>query len=153
MRGISFASAPFAAHSIHLDSRGPRPMIAVYARVSSKQQDQRAQTHELRAWAKGQEEPAEFYSERESGTSMDRPEWQRLWADLLAGKITKLVCWRIDRLGRTARGLLELRDGDPSARAWTLKPRAVASCGGLCRHLRSTRPKSAPNANGLALPG
>jgi DNA invertase Pin-like site-specific DNA recombinase len=41
---------------------------------------------------------------------MDRPEWQRLWADLLAGTITKLVCWRIDRLGRTARGLLELRD-------------------------------------------
>jgi DNA invertase Pin-like site-specific DNA recombinase len=41
---------------------------------------------------------------------MDRPAWQRLWRDLLAGKISKLVCWRIDRLGRTARGLLELRD-------------------------------------------
>jgi predicted site-specific integrase-resolvase len=50
-------------------------MIAVYARVSSKQQDQRAQMNELRAWAKGQDEPAEFYSERESGTSMERPEW------------------------------------------------------------------------------
>src|SRR6516164_5569478 len=85
-------------------------MIAIYARVSSKQQDQRAQINELKAWAKRQDEPAEFYSERESGTSMDRPEWQRLWGDLLAGKISKLVCWRIDRLGRTARGLLELRD-------------------------------------------
>jgi DNA invertase Pin-like site-specific DNA recombinase len=41
---------------------------------------------------------------------MDRPEWQRLWSDLLAGRISKLVCWRIDRLGRTARGLFELRD-------------------------------------------
>jgi DNA invertase Pin-like site-specific DNA recombinase len=85
-------------------------MIAVYARVSSMQQDQRAQMNELKAWAKGQEEPAEFFSERESGTSMDRPEWLRLWSDLLAGRISKLVCWRIDRLGRTARGLLELRD-------------------------------------------
>jgi DNA invertase Pin-like site-specific DNA recombinase len=85
-------------------------MIAIYARVSSKQQDQRAQMNELKAWAKGQDEEATFYSERESGTSMDRPEWQRLWSDLLAGKISKLVCWRIDRLGRTARGLLELRD-------------------------------------------
>jgi DNA invertase Pin-like site-specific DNA recombinase len=84
-------------------------MIAVYARVSSKQQDQRAQTNEL-AWAKGQDEDVEFYSERESGTSMNRPEWQRLWSDLLAERISKLVCWRIDRLGRTARGLLELRD-------------------------------------------
>jgi DNA invertase Pin-like site-specific DNA recombinase len=85
-------------------------MIAIYARVSSKQQDQRAQMNELKAWAKGQDEEATFYSERESGTSMNRPEWQRLWSDLLAGKISKLVCWRIDRLGRTARGLLELRD-------------------------------------------
>jgi DNA invertase Pin-like site-specific DNA recombinase len=85
-------------------------MIAVYARVSSKQQDQRAQMNELRAWAKGQGEDAEFYSERESGTSMDRQEWQRLWQDVLSGRVTKLVCWRIDRLGRTARGLLELRD-------------------------------------------
>jgi DNA invertase Pin-like site-specific DNA recombinase len=61
-------------------------MIAVYARVSSKRQDQRAQMDELRAWAKGQEEPAEFYSERESGTSMERPEWRRLWRDLLADR-------------------------------------------------------------------
>jgi DNA invertase Pin-like site-specific DNA recombinase len=66
--------------------------------------------NELRAWAKGQDEPAEFYSERESGTTMNRTEWQRLWRDVLSGRVTKLVCWRIDRLGRTARGLLELRD-------------------------------------------
>jgi DNA invertase Pin-like site-specific DNA recombinase len=85
-------------------------MIGIYARVSTKQQDQRAQTNELRAWAKGQDEPEEFYSERENGTSMDRPEWRRLWSNLMAGRISKLVCWRIDRLGRTARGLLELRD-------------------------------------------
>jgi DNA invertase Pin-like site-specific DNA recombinase len=53
-------------------------MIAVYARVCSKRQDQRAQTNELKAWAKGQDEAAEFYSKRVSGTSMDRPEWQRI---------------------------------------------------------------------------
>jgi DNA invertase Pin-like site-specific DNA recombinase len=90
--------------------------------------------HELKAWANGQDEPVTFYSERESGTSMDRPEWQRLRRNLLAGKITKLVCWRIDRLGRTARGLLALRDelverriGFLSLReGWTLRRRAVA---------------------------
>src|SRR5262249_59815104 len=98
-------------------------MIAVYARVSSKQQDQRAQMNELRGWAKGQDEPAEFYSERESGTSMQRPEWQRLWRDLLAGQVSKLVCWRIDRLGRTARGLLELRGGLIQRRDRVLRPR------------------------------
>src|SRR5262249_61673529 len=100
-------------------------MIAIYARVSSKQQDQRAQMNELRAWAKGQEEPAEFYSERESGTSMDRPEWRRLWGDLLAGKVTKLVCWRVDRLGRTARGLLGRRGELGGRRGGVLRP-----CGG-----------------------
>jgi DNA invertase Pin-like site-specific DNA recombinase len=29
-------------------------MIAIYARVSSKQQDERAQMNELKVWAKGQ---------------------------------------------------------------------------------------------------
>jgi DNA invertase Pin-like site-specific DNA recombinase len=83
---------------------------AVYTRVSSKQQDQKAQMAELKAWANAQEGEVVFYSEKESGTSMNRPEWQRLWNDLLAGRIKKLICWRIDRLGRTAKGLLHLRD-------------------------------------------
>ena len=41
---------------------------------------------------------------------MDRPAWQKLWAGVLSGKVTKIVCWRLDRLGRTSRELVTLRD-------------------------------------------
>jgi DNA invertase Pin-like site-specific DNA recombinase len=88
-------------------------MQAVYVRVSSKAQDTKSQEPELRAWAKIQAENGEavqWYSDKFTGTSMERPGWERLWADVLAGKVTKIVCWRLDRLGRTSRGLVTLRD-------------------------------------------
>ncbi len=39
---------------------------------------------------------------------MDRPGWKRLEADMIAGKVAKIVVWRLDRLGRTAAGLTAL---------------------------------------------
>jgi len=39
---------------------------------------------------------------------MDRPGWKRLEADMRAGKVSRVVVWRLDRLGRTARGLTAL---------------------------------------------
>ena len=39
---------------------------------------------------------------------MDRPGWKTLEADMLSGKISKIVVWRFDRLGRTASGLTAL---------------------------------------------
>lgn len=88
-------------------------MQVVYMRVSSKAQDTKAQEPELRAWAKIQVENGEevqWYSDKFTGTTMERPGWERLWAGVLAGKVTKIVCWRLDRLGRTSRGLVTLRD-------------------------------------------
>jgi DNA invertase Pin-like site-specific DNA recombinase len=38
---------------------------------------------------------------------MDRPGMTALLADLRAGVITQVVVWRLDRLGRTAKGLLQ----------------------------------------------
>ena len=35
---------------------------------------------------------------------------ERLLADLRAGKVERIVCWRLDRLGRTTRGLCQLFD-------------------------------------------
>src|SRR5436309_998086 len=39
---------------------------------------------------------------------MDRPGFNRLLADLQAGKVARVVVWRLDRLGRTAQGLTAL---------------------------------------------
>jgi DNA invertase Pin-like site-specific DNA recombinase len=41
---------------------------------------------------------------------MERPAMDRLLDDLRVGKIERIVCWRLDRLGRTARGLCQLFD-------------------------------------------
>jgi len=41
---------------------------------------------------------------------MDRPAWNKLVSAMEAGKVSKVVCWRLDRLGRTAKGLTALFD-------------------------------------------
>ena len=39
---------------------------------------------------------------------MDRPSWKTLEAAIRSGKVNTVVVWRIDRLGRTAKGLTAL---------------------------------------------
>ena len=41
------------------------------------------------------------YSEQVSGTAKDRPELDRMMRDARAGKLSHLVIWALDRLGRT----------------------------------------------------
>lgn len=83
-------------------------MIAIYARVSSKKQDTLSQDGDLKAWSEAQSEPVRYYRDKASGKSFDRAGWQKLWADVQAGKISKIVIWRLDRLGRTALEMLQL---------------------------------------------
>jgi DNA invertase Pin-like site-specific DNA recombinase len=82
----------------------------VYLRVSSQSQDIKSQEPDLQTWAKAQAEPTVWFKDRFTGTTMDRPGLDKLLAEARAGKISRVVCWRLDRLGRTARGLLALLD-------------------------------------------
>ena len=82
--------------------------IAVYVRVSSKQQDTRSQMPDLERWATGQ--GVKWYRDKFTGKTMDRPGWNRLQAAVDAGEVSAVVVWRIDRLGRTAKGLTALFD-------------------------------------------
>jgi len=84
--------------------------VAIYMRVSSRQQDTRSQEPDLKRWAEAQDRPVRWYKDRFTGKTMDRPGWKKLDTDIAAGKIAAVVCWRIDRLGRTARGLTALFD-------------------------------------------
>jgi DNA invertase Pin-like site-specific DNA recombinase len=43
-----------------------------------------------------------------TGTTMGRPGMLKLMSDLQKGDIDTIVCWRLDRLGRTAAGLTAL---------------------------------------------
>ncbi len=82
--------------------------VAIYVRVSSRKQDLRSQLPDLERWAAIQDRPVQWYRDKQSGKTMDRPGWAKLEADLQAGKVSKIVVWRLDRLGRTASGLTAL---------------------------------------------
>jgi DNA invertase Pin-like site-specific DNA recombinase len=82
---------------------------AVYVRASCKSQDTASQDAELKAWVAGKED-VRFYRDKFTGRTMDRPGWSKLAADMKAGKLAAVVVWRLDRLGRTARGLTALFD-------------------------------------------
>jgi DNA invertase Pin-like site-specific DNA recombinase len=79
-------------------------------RVSSSQQDTRSQEADLKTWAAGQGEKVQWFRDTFTGHTMERPGWQKLWAGVEAGKIDRIVIWRLDRLGRTSLGLIKLRD-------------------------------------------
>lgn len=81
---------------------------AVYVRVSSRAQDTRSQLPDLRAYTSAKHEPVCWYEDKFSGKTMDRPGWLKLEAAIRRGEVGQLIVWRLDRLGRTARGLTAL---------------------------------------------
>jgi DNA invertase Pin-like site-specific DNA recombinase len=85
-------------------------IIAVYLRVSSRSQDTQSQEPDLKRWAKAQAEdqPVRWYRDKFTGKTMDRPGFNRLVKEVEAGKVSRVVVWRLDRLGRTAKGLTAL---------------------------------------------
>ena len=85
--------------------------VGIYLRVSStKGQETRSQEPDLKTWANAQPDDAVWYKDRFTGTTMQRPGLDRLLADVASGKIDRICVWRLDRLGRTAKGLMTLLD-------------------------------------------
>lgn len=86
--------------------------IAIYVRVSTRRQDTKSQEPDLRRWVEAYSDnaPVKWYRDKATGKNMDRPGWKHLEADIAADKVSTLVCWRLDRLGRTASGLTALFD-------------------------------------------
>jgi DNA invertase Pin-like site-specific DNA recombinase len=82
---------------------------AYYVRVSSQSQDIRSQIPEMEAHARGHDS-ARWYTDTFTGTQMDRPGWDKLMVDLRAGWIRQIIIWRLDRLGRSTSGLVNLLD-------------------------------------------
>ena len=83
--------------------------VAIYVRVSSRKQDTRSQTPDLKRWQDAYAEgEVKWYRDKATGKTMDRPGWQRLEKAIDAGNISAVVVWRLDRLGRTASGLTAL---------------------------------------------
>jgi DNA invertase Pin-like site-specific DNA recombinase len=86
---------------------------AIYARVSTGngQQTVENQLVELRRYVQARGwEPVEYVDEGVSGTRESRPALDRLVADVRRRKVDVVVCWALDRLGRSLRHLITLLD-------------------------------------------
>lgn len=73
----------------------------IYIRVSSVGQDHASQLPDLQRWEKAHDGPIVWYKDKFTGKTMDRPGMRRMLDALHAGKLERIVVWRLDRLGRT----------------------------------------------------
>jgi DNA invertase Pin-like site-specific DNA recombinase len=82
--------------------------IAAYVRVSTRGQKTDSQEQEIAAWLKNNGydgRQVEWYIDRVSGKTLNRPEFDRLQGDIFDGTVKTVICWKLDRLSR------RLRDG------------------------------------------
>lgn len=93
-------------------------MIGVYLRVSTKDQNFRSQRAEIEQYLRNSGISAEsvtWYLDQETGTTLKRPEFDRLQAHIFAGKVKTVIVWKLDRLSRS------LRDGVNVLADWAEK--------------------------------
>ncbi len=84
---------------------------AIYARVSTLDQEPENQLQELRQYVQARSWTAQEYVDHGvSGTKDRRPALDRLVADAKRLKVDTVVVWRLDRLGRSLKHLVTLLD-------------------------------------------
>ena len=87
---------------------GEATTVVGYCRVSDADQNDTLQRDALDRWAKANGVDVTFFSDTFTGKTMDRPGWTKLWRMVIAGKVEKIIVWKLDRIGRTAAGLAKL---------------------------------------------
>ena len=85
---------------------------AIYARVSTFDQEPENQLQELRRYlaARAWEIHAEYVDRGVSGSKDRRPALDQMIADAKRRRFDVVVCWRLDRLGRNLKHLIALLD-------------------------------------------
>ena len=84
---------------------------AVYVRVSTDNgsQDTSMQLNEILNWLKANNisDHVVYEDKGYSGTKTNRPALKRLMTDVRAGKIDRVICWKMDRFFRSLKDLLD----------------------------------------------
>lgn len=89
----------------------PAQRAALYARVSTTDQDTGSQLARLRSRCEPVEiAPLEFVDDGVSGSLDSRPAFDRLREQIRAGTVGSVVVAKLDRLGRSAKTILEFFD-------------------------------------------
>jgi DNA invertase Pin-like site-specific DNA recombinase len=85
--------------------------VAIYSRVSTKEQDPDSQLFMLREYAKSRKFAIyREYVDRISGDTEERAEYKRLLEDVRKRKVDIVLVWRFDRFARSTRMLLAALD-------------------------------------------
>jgi DNA invertase Pin-like site-specific DNA recombinase len=77
--------------------------VGIYARVSTDGQNLASQKREINKWLEGNgihPNSVMWYVDKESGSTIDRPEFQQLQKDIFSGAIKTVVVYRLDRISR-----------------------------------------------------
>jgi DNA invertase Pin-like site-specific DNA recombinase len=79
-------------------------VIGAYMRVSTQDQNCASQRHAIEKWlaARPDCEVRWYQDDGISGTKLNRPGLQALLRDVESGEVQVVVCWRLDRITRTA---------------------------------------------------
>jgi DNA invertase Pin-like site-specific DNA recombinase len=89
----------------------PKPAkrrVAIYARVSTQDQDPQMQLRELRSYAKHRTFTiAHEFIDHVSGATSERPELSKLWQSARARKIDTVLVWKFDRFARSTKQLID----------------------------------------------
>ena len=81
--------------------------VSIYARVSTRDQHPENQVSQLVQYANDRGlNIIKVYEEKASGTNNDRKEFQRLLDDVRKRKTSAVLIWKLDRLARSTRELL-----------------------------------------------
>lgn len=84
-------------------------MIAIYKRYSTEKQDLKTQDAEIANYLAYKNIPADtiefFVDEAMSGTTTDRPAFQKMMSQVKLGKVTQIIALKLDRLSRSTRDL------------------------------------------------
>ncbi len=84
---------------------------AIYARVSTFDQEPENQLQELRRYVEARAWTSTEYVDRVvSGAKDRRPALDQMMADAKRRRFDVVVCWRLDRLGRNLKHLITLLD-------------------------------------------
>ena len=67
---------------------------AIHLRVSTDARDTQSQEPDLKRWVDSQEAPVEWYEDKATGTTVNRPGWQKLEEAFRKGQVSTIVVWR-----------------------------------------------------------
>src|SRR6202049_5172032 len=94
---------------------------ALYARVSTFDQEPENQLQELRRYVQARDwQAVEYVDKGVSGAKDRRPALDVLVSDAKRRKFDVLVCWRLDRLGRNLRHFVTLLEEVQALGVWVV---------------------------------